>query len=532
MAIMAMGMVKKSKLAAAVTMAVTIIHPASANDWVFNPELVVNETYTDNVELKSDREISSLVSQTGFNINTNYQSRLLNFSIASRSTYAFYSHDHDLDDDIHAVNSSFSLKLGELGFSIIGSADIDNRSRNSAKNALADIVTADTVQVETYSGGLEFDLDNSRYVINSRIQYNLTESEDNIGNFEGYSSSLSSKNGLSARNVFWDINAQYQEKENNGFEGVLYKGEAKLGVISKWNINPFIRYFDEDNSGNIQSGQSTESNSYGIGVRWAVTPRTFIDISYNSPIGNALDIDGKEQKDYIDAFIAWQPTNRTSLTANYSQRFFGDTYGLTLNHKNKRLSNSISYKEDIRSFTRQNYERILLGNYWCPISDSLNLNECFIQDDQNIDFDSFQLLNVSDYEITEDNVFSLYKTLTWDSELNLSRTSFKLTAELSNRTDLHSLNEDDKIYVNFSASRAISGRSNIAFGTTYTDNWLRKGTDSERRDRYRQASLTYIKSLNKALNFNIDLAHVNRSSNQLQYNYEETRVTFKITKDF
>ncbi|GLX78210.1 hypothetical protein tinsulaeT_15500 [Thalassotalea insulae] len=531
MAIMATDTVKKTKLALYIT-AACLVQPAYAGEWLFSPNLIVNEVLTDNVELSISEKQSSLVSQAGVDINTQFESQYLTFALSSSSIYAAYSHDHSLDNDYHTLSSEFDLKLGRQGFSLMGSADIDNRSRNNAKNSLADIVSADTVRVERYSGGLAYKVSNSQFHINSNIKYNLAQSEDDIGNFEGYSSQLLSENGSSVSNIFWNVDSQYQERKNQGQTSKSYQGEMKLGLITQWKVNPFLRYFDEDNTGTIQRGRSTESNSYGVGVRWLVTPRLYLDVSYNTPIGTSFDLEGKKLGNYIDSRINWQPSVRTSINAGYSQRFFGDTYSLTLQHRNRRLSNEISYIEEVKSFTRGHYQAIELGAFWCPSGNSIDLNNCFISSNQDIDFDQFQLVNVSDYELTEDNVFSLYKTLSWNSELALSRTKFKLTAELSNREDLETRNEDDKTYLSFSASRAISGHSNISLSSSYTDNWLRKHTDIERRDRYRSISLSYTKSLNSRLAVDFKLAHVNRSSNTQQFNYEEGRVAFKITKDF
>ena len=285
MAIMAMDTVKKTKLAT-ICAATLFSQCACAGDWQFKPSLLIEETYTDNVELTLSDEISSLVSQTGIEIDTTYESQYLQFNLKSKSVYAFYSHDHELDDDFHTLASDFNLKLGRQGLSLIGSANIDNRARNGARNSLADIVSADTTRVESYSGGLAYDIANSDFHVNSSITYNLTESEDNVGNQDGYSASVSTKNGNSARVLFWDAQSAYQERKNNNQSSRVYRGEIKLGFITAWKLNPFLRYYDEDNKGSINRSQSTESNSYGVGIRWLINPRLQLDISYNKPIGN------------------------------------------------------------------------------------------------------------------------------------------------------------------------------------------------------------------------------------------------------
>jgi len=532
MAIMAMDTVNKRKVAAFIV--ATFFHQCTiAGDWLFDPSLVIDETYSDNIEQTTKEQLSSLVSQTGVAIQTSYQAQLVQFSFSSLSNYAFYSHDHELDKDYHTLNSDFTLRLGKQGFSLIGSAVINNSSRNGAKNSLADIVSADTVRVESYSGGIAYNQSNNTFKINSNIRYNLTSSEDNIGNQKGYSGSFISQNGNAARLLFWDVQSSYQERNNNNQTSRSYQGEIKLGFITNFKLNPFLRYYDEDNAGNInRSDKSTESNSYGAGIRWLVTPRFYLDISYNKPIGNAVNLDGEEQKDYLDASLNWQLSSRTQLDTSFSQRFYGDSYSFDLAHKNKRLTNNINYQEQIQSFTRDNYNTVALGNFWCPDGDSTILSDCYLPNNTSINLDHFQLITLTDLELIEDNVLSLNKKLSWSSALKLARSSFTLNISTNKRENLETHLKNENSAIKFNATRKVSGRSNINLSASYSNNHYQIASEFERQDRYRKVEIGYDKSLNSYLKLTFELSHVNRSSTKQQFNYNEGRATFKITKDF
>ena len=170
------------------------------------------------------------MSQTGINIESVYQAQQAIFNFSSQSRYAFYSHDHELDNDYHTVSSDFRLQLWPNGIILSGGIDIDNQSRNGSRNALADIVSADTVQVETYNGGIEYNINNSDFVIESAVGYLQTNSEDNIGNREGVVASLNSTNGTGARHAFWEMEHNYQELKNNGQDGKFSQSEAIKSV--------------------------------------------------------------------------------------------------------------------------------------------------------------------------------------------------------------------------------------------------------------------------------------------------------------
>ena len=540
MAITAMGMAHKTKLSA-VCIALICSKLAVAGEWQFDPSIMVDETYSDNVGLTTNNEQSSLVTQVGLNIESTYKAQQAEFNFSSESIYALYSHDHDLDSDYQTLSSDLRVQLWPNGIVAYGGISIDNQSRNGSRNALADIVSADTVQVETYSGGLEYNIDNSDFIVNSSIGYRETNSEDNIGNQKGINSRITSTNGTGARHVFWEVEHDYQDLENNNQKGKQSQSEVKIGWITGYGLNPFLRYYDEDNSGDINnSNRSIESNSYGLGVRWLITPRLAFNASYNQPIGDNLDLDGNEQEAYINASVQWQPSPRTKLTANISERFYGTSYGLDFTHRNKRLTNSISYVEDVQTFTRNNFAANLVGFYFCPSSNITSVADCIIKDEGSIfpdnpnepDNPGFQLFPIQDFTLVEDNVFSLNKTLNWSSVLALPRTTISFTASHQNRENLESFNEDERSASSLNVSRKVSGRSSISFDLSYTETNLQIDTEFERIDRYRRYEISYLKSLNSTLSFDLSLSYLNRGSDNALFNYEEGRVSAKVTKGF
>lgn len=540
MATTVMAMAQKIKLSA-IFLTLIYSNVAFAGEWQFKPSILIDETYTDNVGLVTNNEESSLVSQAGLNIESTYKARnaILNFS--SKSTYALYSHNHELDNDFHTVASDFRLQLWPNGIILVGAANISNQSKNGSRNALADIVSADTVQVGTYRGGIEYNINNSVFIVNSALGYNQTKSEDDIGDSEGVIANINSTNGKGARDFFWDLEHSYQELKNNSQEGKLSESEAKFGLITDYKINPFIRYYNEDNSGNITNPNRTiESSSYGLGLRWLISPRLYLDTSYNKPIGNKLDLDGNAQKEYINAEITWQPSSRTRLEASFSERFYGDSYGLNFTHRNRRLTNTVSYIEDIQTLTRNNFSANIIGYYFCPSSSISSTEDCILEDGTNIfpdnpsdpDNPGYQIFPIQDFILVEDNVFSLNKTLTWNSTLALARTTITLNVNRQKRDNLETRIKDETSAASLNFKRDISSRSNLSLDLSYTETNLQIDTELERIDRYRRYQIAYQKSLNSALLVNLAISYLDRNSNSSILNYQEGRISAKITKGF
>jgi len=532
MAIMVMDMALNKKALAAIVFAILSANTL-AGEWQFTPSLVLDETYSDNVNLSVNNNTSSLVSQTGIQLSSIFSSKKLEFTLASKSLYAMYSHDHNADDDFHTLNTNFRLKLAPKGLAFIGNAEISNHARNSSTNALADIVSGDTARVENYSSGLEYTINNSAVLLNSRFQYQTTISEDNIGERDGYTVQLTTMNGSSARHIYWEGTSGFSSYTNHGREGKLFTGEIKLGLMTNYKISPFLRYYDETNEGDLfNNNSSIESDSYGSGLRWLITPKLLLDISYNTPTGTQLDFDGEEIEDYTAASIRWEPSQRTLLTIDYGQRFYGESYGLNLAHKNKRLTNTITYLEDVKAFTRNNYESVAQGAYWCPQGEIIDTSSCFVSNDENINFDDYQLISLSKLVLVEDQALSLNKQLSWSSTLALPRTTFNLSISSLSRENLSTRIEDENQSASFSIKRKLSGKSNIQLSLGYTENHHLLKQDNEQQDRYRRYSLEYDKSLNSRLSVILGLSHTNRSSTTQSFNYEEDRVYLKVSKGF
>ena len=535
MAIMAMATVQKNnkRLLAALLASIPLVGLASG--WQLTPKLTLDETFSDNVEHTLIDTTSSLVSQVGVLINEEYRSSKAELNLNLHSVYAMYSHDSSLNDDYHTLDAQGRLMLWPDGLSLIGSASITNQTRNAGGNSLADIVSSDTVEVRSYTTGLAYQINNSDYSVNMSVNLSDTSSEDGIGESDGFRSSLASSNGSGARHVFWDLSASHQDLSNNDQDRTMYQSELKIGWITGYKISPFVRYFDESYDGNFGS-QAIESNSYGLGFRWLITPRLQFDLSYNKPIDEQIDSNGELFTAYADSSILWTPTNRTSVGATYSQRFYGDSYRVNIKHRNKRLTNTITYAESVETFTRYNISSTDIG-LLCP-PDYTDIAECIL-DSPPANQEGLDNVTLTLTQLNEDDVFSLNRRLAWSSVLELPRTTFNLTLSANNREQLNTEgqgDEDQYRSASFSVKRKVSGYSSLTFTGSYHKNIInKKNSDvvrSTQDDQYRRYVIDYTRELNSNLSTVLGVSYLNRNSNRDIYNYDESRVYLQIKKGF
>ncbi|WP_286264182.1 TIGR03016 family PEP-CTERM system-associated outer membrane protein [Thalassotalea atypica] len=499
-------------------------------DLEITPSVTLGTTYTDNVLAEKSGKTDSLVSEVGAAISASLESRALTVSLQSSIERKLYSNDHDLDKNFTFLNSQLSFSPWANGPELQLSASINNVAKSTADNLYSDLVSGETVQTENYTVGLSQVVNNSNLQLNASVNANKSVAEDNVGESEGYQSSFSFSNGSGIKRFFWDIYGNYSDRENNGRTGRNHKIDVKLGFSTPIKLSPYIRYYDEDFSGNISTSQNNLTTpSSGAGIRWQVAEHFVLDTSYNY-----VD-DSRVNDDYIEATINWQASERTSIYAKYNQRFFGDSFNVNISHRNRRLTNNITYDETLQAFQRDNFEVFISGSIWCPINQPFDESNCLSSNENIADPSEYVQLNTLAQRPIEDDQFSLNKSLQWSSELALSKTTFTLTASRRERENLSQGNIDKYFNSSLVATRSLSSRSNISL--TWRFNKVEYNTNSIedafiQTDYYRMIKTIYNRKLTNELSGDISLEYRNRTSDRNDRDYEESRIAINIKKDF
>jgi len=455
---------------------------------------------------------------------------MVNGTVNATKIFTTYSHDHDLDDDFQTLSSNGKFNLWTNGPAIIANASVNNVNSNRASNSLADIVSGDTTQFTTYGTGLEYNVTNSRYSLFSSILYNISEADDDIGESKGYTATINTQNGGSSRGLLWQLNASYIDRNNNGFTGRMHRVNGQVGLYTASGFSPFIRYYSEDSTGRVSSSRNTSSSSLGPGVRIKVTSHLDLDLSYNYT-------DDKQQgDDYVAVTINWQPSANTSLIADYDQRFFGESYSLRFNHKLKRLTNTVSYTEKIAVFERNNFQQVLLGSFFCPIESNINndISSCLLASDTSINLDEYIPIQLFELELIEDNEFSLNKVLSWNTALNLARTTFGFTLSNSERTSLATDRRNDSLNASLTISRKLSGKSDLSLVGSFNNQEFNRNNliGVNQKDYYRTVTAAYNREFGHSSSMKFSIQKLDRDSSRAGMTYNETRATINITKDF
>ncbi len=503
-----------------------------AGEWTFDPRLELTETYTSNVNLSNNKQQSSLVSQFIIGVDGEFISNKVFLSFAGTETLAAYSHDSELNDDYQTAHFIAALSIWDKGPQLVASSTTSNISQNYSDNSLADLVSGDTVQQQTHNAGIQYNNQTSNHSIKSSLVYNIIQAEDNIGERQGYTAIIDAKNGNNARTIFWQIDGQFTYLENNDLYGENYSIEAKLGAITPFKINPFIRLYNEEIKGSITGINTNTVPSLGPGVRWLVAKHIFVDLSYNY-----VDDNTNKSDNYVSTSVNWQPSQRTSLLAEYNQRFFGDSYNLDFTHRTKRLENSILYEETIEAFDRNTYLETELGSFWCPVPEtntgptSITIEDCFLTE---VPDDNYQPVTLFSLTPIQNNEYTLNKRLEWKSALRLARTELVFRVSNRERQALNSLIIDNYIDLNFNITRQLSAKGDLSLKATYKENTFDKHNQAglAQKDIYKLVSATYNRKLAGSLAAFITLRYLDRESSRQDRTYQEVRASINITKDF
>ncbi|WP_068544433.1 TIGR03016 family PEP-CTERM system-associated outer membrane protein [Thalassotalea crassostreae] len=510
---------------------------SSASELVITPRVGIEAIHTDNVTLAENDKESSLVSMVKPGINLTFVGARANLELDYEYSKAYYSHDHDLDNHFNELAMSSSLELKPKGLSIFAQGSIRNVSRNTARNSIADIVSGDTVEFKSVNTGLAYNTRSSAFIIDSTIAYSKSSADDGIGNREGYVANLKSQNGRSADVIFWDINGNYSDYESDQNTGRFYTAEAIVGWITSYKINPFIRYYDEDTSGNLQTQNIQGTSSIGAGVRWLASKHLQLEVAYNAvdEESEAIGDVSAKQEDYYSASVKWQPSSRSSLDARYYQRFFGEAYQLNATHGSKRITSTATYNESLDVFDRFELVPSELQEVWCLADDITNIDQCLLAPGENTNLDDYLLVGEVEVLTPEQaDYFVLNKQFNFTSTLALKRTDYSISFGKQKRENLDLESYDEYESARFNISRKTSKVSELSIYAAINKNNLGNGNPQSisQIDYYHSYGASFEQNLNRSLVITYSLLHLNRNSNRLDYNYEENRLSLSLVKNF
>ena len=241
-------------------------------------------------------------------------------------------------------------------------------------------------KTQNHSAGFTFASPNAKYVgFSTSGRYAKTESDQQFDTIRELNDSnlylrASLYSGSDFDYVRWNVNSSFTDTERKAEDDIISRNtraNVYIGLLS--NVSLVLTGTTESNDLSDESNESRRfgNDTYGAGLSWSGRAGRRIDITYNRS-----ENENGETRNFVGGDINWPFSNRTSLTANYSRRFFGEAKSLSINHAHKRIRTSVTYNESVTTYSRLVSQPQLLGLLVCPIADTTGEN-CYVPDSLN-----------------------------------------------------------------------------------------------------------------------------------------------------
>ncbi len=448
--------------------------------------------HSDNVNRSADKE-SGQVFIIGAGLNSTITGNDGELALDYLAQQAIYSYDSDKNQLYHELDFNSRKGLGNSGVSAVLDAGMTTLPNDFSSNPLSDVVSGDLVQQSNVDAGLEFESNPRGWLdvrASARAGLNYYDDERS-GDSQRYSGNLSVNNGSKAKTWFWDLSSNYVYREardsDQATESVKYKGELGLQQIRGW--SPFVRGVGESYFQGVQANNDLgEQESWGPAVRYYPSRNSYLELSYN------FTRDDNDNDDYVGAALSWAPTSRTTLYAEYGQRFFGDAYEFLFQHRKRRLTTSISYNEEPVSFDR----------------------EFFTDGD----------------DITQ---LSLRRSLSASVSLALKRTTYTFSGRhvRQKRLSGDQINSENINYgVGLSISHQLTRDWTARVGADYDRYELENQTVEQQDDDYYRFNIGFDQRIAEELFLVYSYAFSDRASNVSSSEYQENRLSVQLRKNF
>ena len=315
---------------------------------------------------------------------------------------------------------------------------------------------------------------------------------------------------LNSWNAVW-----YSRQDDEDREDGSQQRRVHLGVRSGRIFGPLSWRGDVSNRVTDYDDRDDERTEVDAGVGYRVSPKLSVNANagyeWNDVQTSRSDTDGVTWN--VGANYA--PTSRTNVSANYGQRYFGNTFDVSANHVSRRTRLSVGLSRDVDNQRNE----ALVDNFF------------FLADDAGnpvLDPSTGQpvVVNVPTIQATDEDFIN--ERLRVGILVNGQRTTINLRARVEQRTYEVSGNESDAYYLSFNVSRELGSRYRASVGGDYD---FEKDSVFGDSDYYRlRASLS--KSIGRETRVSIDYSYGERDADDSNRSYEENRLGLSLYTSF
>lgn len=403
---------------------------AQAGDWTITPRFTVDETFTDNVLLVENGEQGDIITTVTPGISLRGESARLQSNVDYNLQQRFYADQSQLDGLNHQLQGDMNATLikGWLYFdtnSRVSQQAINNRGRITQDNREG---TGNQQDVVSYEMAPRIDHRFGSWAHLVMTYANQTVDRSGSGTGLNVQQGSSTEDRLDLRLSSGDkfgrfpVSVSYEDREvefDSGRNTKLKRLEGQASYV--WS-----RKFRFTASG------GTENNSF-------------------------QSASGQREGNFWLLGGTWTPSERTSVTGNWGDRFFGKTFNVSASHRHRRLFFSLNYDESVRTNNQSERDLLLvplLDAAGEPVFDPIS--------------SSLILVPLDTPTLTDDTTVEKRLNASVTYEMRLSTLSVSYFE--NDRTFQAGGNDELTRGATVNFSRSLSPRLNVAIGLTWREN--------------------------------------------------------------
>ncbi len=429
--------------------------------------------------VKSDNEgVLSYSSYTvSPNIYTSYDSKTFSGIWTAGLTYIDRENEISGDDTTYP-NYSYTANWQAIEnyLTLAATGTLSYQNTNAENYFLTDFLNNPQELAKTRSNRFTANLrfDNNDWVRgDGTIGYSDVASERSFDNNtalnnDSYSLQGRLSSGDRARYVLWTLSGGFQTTEQEDLDDNFVTRDIQFISDVKL-IDSFSLRVSATHEGN-QITNRTDSASFtrtydtmGVGLTYRTALNRYISITGNKSRSSE---ENNDNESFIGLDIEWALSTRTSFSASYGKRFYGDSADVQFTYNTKSVRTTFSYNETVTNTSRLLANPENLGVFVCPI-ESTTIADCFQPNSLSYSPTAEeQLVQFTSQNIEFDDNIILRKSSNFQFGYSFSKVTTAFSWQYA---------EDEYIDVN-RLRRSYSGTINLAYQLGRYTNLLLNGS--------------------------------------------------------
>lgn len=321
------------------------------------------------------------------NVSTSFDSKTFNGIWSAGVTYIDRENDVSNDDTTFPKYSySANWQAIENYLTVAATGTLSYQNTAAGNYLLTDFINNPQELAKTRSNRFSsnLQLENNDWVrAEGTATYSDVASEESTNtqialNNDSYSLQGRLSSGDRARFAIWALSGSFQttQQEDRGEDFITRNAQFVSDIAL---FDSFSFRLNATHEGNqISSLNDTTSftrsyNTLGVGLTYRTALNRYVSITANESDSSE---ESNDNESFIGIDLEWALSNRTSLSASFGKRFYGDAADVQFTYNTKNIRTVFSYSESVTNTSRLLANPENLGVFVCPVN-STALSDCF-----------------------------------------------------------------------------------------------------------------------------------------------------------